>query len=304
MTSGKTSTNLVFFGNERLVSGLEQTDPIILKGLLDRGYNVVGIVSHHTESRSRRSRPLEVAEIAKAHDIPLFLPNKPLEIIETLQSLQPQIAVLAAYGRIIPQSVIDIFPLGIINLHPSLLPAYRGPAPIEAPIVNSDTQTGVSIMQLTAGMDDGPVFAQQTIALSGNETKYDLYRQAHRLGAELLFETLPHIIDGSLAPTEQAHDRATYTSLLSKQDSLLDPATLTAPEAERRIRAYLDYPKSKLTIFDQQVVIRAAHVVDNPDAADLVIPFQSNTYLAIDELIAPSGKHMTSEAFLRGYKKP
>lgn len=307
MTSGMTSVNqktkVVYFGNERLVSGLKQADPIVLKGLIERGYDVVAVVSHHTESRSRNARPLEVATVAEAHNIPVYLPKKPSEIIDTLRELQADIAVLVAYGRIISQEVIDIFPLGIVNLHPSLLPSYRGPAPIESPIANGDAQTGVSVMKLTAGMDDGPVYAQQPIELSGSETKYDLYTQAHKLGSALLLDSLPSIIDGSLAPSEQDHDKATYSKLFTKDDSILDPAQLTATEAERRIRAYLDFPKSKLDIYNHTVIVRKAHVAPESTPDELIIPFANSTYLAIDELIAPNGKLMDGKAFMRGYKK-
>jgi len=131
-------TRVVFFGNERLVSGLQQTDAPILRGLIERGYDVVAIVSHHSETRSRKERELEVATIARDHGIPLLLPSKPAEILEQLITFNADIAVLAAYGRIIGQKVIDIFPLGIINIHPSLLPRYRGPTPIETALLNGD----------------------------------------------------------------------------------------------------------------------------------------------------------------------
>ena len=100
-------------------------------------------------------------------------------------------AILAAYGRIIPQRIIDIFmPIGVINIHPSLLPHYRGSTPIESAILHGDTTTGVSIMQLTAGMDEGPIFVQQSVDLSGYETKFELYERLSQLGSKMLLEAL------------------------------------------------------------------------------------------------------------------
>ena len=294
---------LVYFGNERLVSGLKSVEPIILQGLIDRDYDVVAVVSHHNETRSRNARPLEVAEIAKEHNIPLFLPSKPDGIIDELRALQADAAVLAAYGRIISAEVIDIFPRGIINLHPSLLPAYRGPTPIESAIMSGDSETGVSLMKLGIGMDDGPVYAQKTIPLTGTETKYDLYEKAHRLGAELLLDSLPNILSGQLEPTPQNHDQATFSQLFTKSDGQLDPNKYTAAEAERRVRACLDYPKSRLEVFGQTVIIRQAHVVDGPTNDELVVEFKNHTYLAIDQLIAPSGKQISGRDFKRGYQK-
>ena len=125
-----TSKRVVFFGNERLVSGLKHTDTPILRGLIERGYEIVAIVASHSDARSRTARTLEVAEVAKEHDIPLLLPAKPGDIETELRELHADVAILAAYGRIIPQRIIDVFtPTGIVNIHPSLLPRHRGSTP-------------------------------------------------------------------------------------------------------------------------------------------------------------------------------
>lgn len=295
-----TSTRIVFFGNERLVSGLKETNAPVLRGLISRGYNVVAVISHHGESKSRNQRPLEVAEIAKSHNIPVFLPNRPTDILDQIIALKADIAILVAYGRIIPQRVIDIFPKGIINIHPSLLPKYRGPTPIESAVINGDTETGVSIMQLTAGMDSGPVYAQSKLALTGTETKFDVYSSLSQQGSELLFDILPRIIDGSLRPTEQDEQQATYCQLLQKEDGILKPEEVSATQAERLIRAHLSYPKTRYTLFNQPVIITKAHVSTEQNTP-LDIRCKNGSLLTIDELIAPSGRAMSGEAFLRGY---
>jgi methionyl-tRNA formyltransferase len=161
-----TSKTLVFFGNERLLTGLASTDAPILSGLIDQGYNVAAVVAHYNESKSRDKRPLEVAAIAEEHDIPVLLPDGPADIYDQLAAFHADAAVLVAYGRIVPQNIIDLFPLGIINIHPSLLPKYRGSTPIESAILNGDTTTGVSIMSLSAKMDAGPVYDLVEIPLS------------------------------------------------------------------------------------------------------------------------------------------
>lgn len=293
------SKTLLFFGNERLVSGLKKTNAPVLRALINNGYTIAAVISHHTDGNSRSNRPLEVAEVAKEHGIPVLLPNKPAEIIETLASFNADAAVLVAYGRIIPQRVIDLFPRGIINIHPSLLPKYRGPTPIESAIANGDDETGVSIMQLTAGMDEGPVYAQTRISLSGTETKFDLYEKLATKSTQLLIDTLPSILGGSLLPTPQDDNEATYCQLLTKANGQLDPSTQTAAEAERLVRAYLGFPKTKLRIGDQYRVITKVHITEQPHGP-LDIAFKEG-YLSIDELIAPSGKVISAEAFLRGY---
>jgi len=295
-----TSKTIVFFGNERLVSGLKTTDAPILRGLIAEGYHIAAVVSHHTDGISRSNRKLEVAEIAHSHNIPLLLPDKPSAIIDELKKYSAIAAVLVAYGRIIPQSVIDIFPKGIINIHPSLLPKYRGPTPIETVIKNGDTETGVSIMQLTAGMDEGPVYAQLSIPLRGNETKMALYTEIAHKSAKLLLQSLPGILAGTLRPVPQDNSAATYSHLLKKEEALLDTKKMSASEAERTIRAYLGFPKSKLTINGHLVVVTKAHV-SHTQKTPLDIICRDGAFVTVDELVAPSGRHMTGEAFLRGY---
>lgn len=300
MISGKTSKRIVFFGNERLVSGLEHTNAPILAGLIDQGYDVVAIVSHHSPSRSRNVRPLEVGAIAEKHNIPLLLPHSPMEIYDQLKNLNADAAILVAYGRIIPQKIIDLFPIGIINIHPSLLPKYRGPTPIETPIARGDSETGISIMQLSSGMDEGPVYTQTAIPLTPTSTKFSVYDTIAEKSASLLFSVLPNILDGSLQPTPQNHAEASYCHLLTKKDAYLDPLLQTAAEADAHIRAYLGFPGSRLTLGSVEVIITKAHVSET--AADLSIKFSDGRYLTIDRLKPLGKKEMPREAFLAGYK--
>jgi methionyl-tRNA formyltransferase len=295
-----TSKTLLFFGNERLVSGLAKTDTPILRGLLENGYNIAAIISHYSETKSRSNRQLEVAEIGKAHNIPVLLPNRPTDIIDQIAAYHADAAILVAYGRIIPQRIIDLFPQGIINVHPSLLPKYRGPTPIESAIAAGDSSTGVSIMKLTAGMDTGPVYGSTEIRLRGNETKFDVYDHLAHEGEKLLLELLPDILNDTLQPTPQDDSQATYSHLLSKDDAWLDLPTLTAEQAERLIRAHLEFPKSKVLVLNHEIIITKAHV-SKTQKTPLDLLCRDGTYLSIDELIAPSGRHMNSEAFLRGY---
>lgn len=295
-----TSKTLLFFGNERLVSGLAKTNAPILRGLIDRGYVIKAVVSHHSDGQSRSNRSLEVADIAAAHNIPVLLPNRPTDIADQLASHNADAAILVAYGRIIPQSIIDLFPLGIINVHPSLLPKYRGPTPIESAIINGDQETGISIMQLSSDMDAGPIYGQATIPLAGTETKFDLYERVAAKSSELLFSLLPHILDGSLTPTAQDATSASYCQLLSKADGVLDLSTLTAVDADRRVRAYLGFPKTKLNLLGQDCIITKSHV-EQQQKTPLDVLCRDGAFLSIDELIAPSGRRMNAASFLNGY---
>jgi methionyl-tRNA formyltransferase len=295
-----TSKTLIFFGNERLVSGLPSTDAPVLCGLIDAGYAVAAVISHHSDGQSRSNRELEVAAVAHKHNIPILLPDSPNDISEQLRGFNADAAVLVAYGRLISQQIIDIFPKGIINIHPSLLPKYRGPTPIESALANGDSESGVTIMKLTAGMDEGPVYTQSPIALSGTETKFELYNQVAVLGTELLLQVLPSILDDSLVPQPQDANNATYSKLLSKADGQLDTTNHSATECERLVRAYLGFPKTKTTILGNNIIITKAHVAaESKSVLDLTC--KDDTVLSVDELIAPSGRTMNATAFLNGY---
>ena len=224
---------IIFFGTEAFSADA-------LRALIASNFNVVAVVTKPDQPKGRGHKLTEplVKTIAREHDIPVWQPTKLADVAEQITSLQPVAGVLVSYGKIIPQSIIDLFTPGIINVHPSLLSRYRGPSPIEAAIIHHDNQTGVTIMQLSAAMDAGPIYAQRIIPLDHTETKPALYATLSRIGNQLLVDTLPDILSGALTPTPQNDADATYCSLLSKQDGLLDPADLTAVQAEARVRAH------------------------------------------------------------------
>lgn len=272
-----TKTKVIFFGNEKLATGIESPQPLIKNAVIAAGFEIEQIVTG----------PL--SELA---------PH------------QAKLAVLAAYGRLIPQSVLNQFPLGIINIHPSLLPQYRGTTPIERAMLDGVQKTGVSIMQLTAGMDEGPLYKQKTIHLDGTESKQALTERLQQLGAELLQEILPNIAAGELKPKSQPHpDRATYTSKITKEDGLLD-WNKPADKLEREIRAYAGWPKSYTTIGGIPVIISGAKVAPmEPSSPGKLMPEKNRLFIgtATDWLeitaIQPQGKkEMPIQAFLAGYR--
>lgn len=291
-------SKLVFFGTE------DFSLPS-LKALIGHDFNVVAVVTKPDFKRGR-GKKLEqpaVKQYALEHGIQVFQPEKLKDIRTELEALRPVTGILVSYGKILPEWTINVFdPIGIINVHPSLLPQYRGPAPIEAAILGGDTETGISIMRLDAGMDTGPVFIQERTPLIGSEIKPELATQLAEQGANLLVTTLPAILSGELQPTPQQNDDATYTSLISKDDGIINPLTDTAYAIERKVRAYLTFPKTRLTITNNDVIITSAKVVKKNDESKLIIPCAENTYLEILTLIAPSGKAMSGEAYLRGYR--
>src|SRR5689334_16640705 len=136
---------LVFFGNERLATGVS-TDAPALRSLVKAGYDVKAVVASHSEGVSRNKRGLEIVEVAHAYHIPVLIPENLEDVFDDLVKPDAEAGVLVAFGKIIPQKIIDIFPKGIINIHPSLLPVYRGPTPVETAILEGSKETGVSLM--------------------------------------------------------------------------------------------------------------------------------------------------------------
>jgi len=289
------NVRLIFFGTEDFSTAS-------LKRLIADGWNIVAVVTKPDakSGRGQKLTPPLVKTVAAKHKIPVLQPASLPKVVYEIASLEPSHGILAAYGKIIPQTLIDIFPGGIINVHPSLLPKWRGASPIEAAILNGDGQTGISLMRLTAEMDEGPVYDQKSVVLTDEESGPELTSRLAECGASFLSEKLPSIIDGGLAPQPQDASRATYSNLLKKEDGYID-WTQPAEVYERQIRAYLGYPKSSAEINGQRVILTKARTAKNESDGKLVVACQPG-WLEVLELVAPSGRTMTGKDFLLGHK--
>lgn len=255
------SKKIVFFGTEDFSLGT-------LTKLIETGYQISAVVTKPDSKKGRGQTliPPAVKVFAEQHDIPVWQPSKLTEITELIQSLQPVVGILVSYGKIIPQSIIDLFDPGIINVHPSLLPRYRGPSPVETAILQGDTETGVSIMQLSAKMDAGPVYQQR--AHIKVTTKDALYNNLSVIGSEMLSEALPSIINGSIIATPQNDAEATYCQLIQKNDGVIDWAKPSSA-IEREINAYSGWPGSRTTLGGVEVIITVGRSV-------YPVPYESN----------------------------
>lgn len=309
-----TKPRIVFFGNERIATAASTKNPT-LRMLIAANYPVVAVVANNHEAVSRKSRTLEVEDIANEHGIPFYRPEKLSTIRDELASLRADVAVLVAYGKMVPQEIINLFPRGIVNIHPSLLPKHRGSTPIESVILSGEAETGVSLMQIVQEMDAGPVYAVTTLPLRGDETKQALADTLATIGAKMLQEMLPGIISGDILPQEQNHTEASYDQLIHKADGLLD-FNKSAVQLEREIRAFAEWPKSRTTIAGKEVIITKAHVLSHSEVQgiELVVgrPFTYEKQLCIPtkkdmlviDALKPNGKsEMPATAFLAGYGK-
>ncbi len=298
---------LVFFGNERLATGVASTAPV-LQALVAAGYEVAAVVvSQNDPTQSRKTRPLEIASVAEQLGIPLLSPTKLTDIKEQLETFGAQAGILVAYGKLVPREVIDIFPRGIINIHPSLLPKRRGSTPIESVILDGIKETGVSLMQLVKEMDAGPVYAQQIVPIKGDETKQALADLLLNVGKDLLLKYLPSILDGNTTSNPQDKLEATYDKQIKKDVGTLE-ATKPAKQLEREVRAYAGWPRSRVKLGTTEVIVTKAHVADISGTVgtlwlqdkQLGIHCAEGT-LIIDALIPPGKKEMSAAAFLAGY---
>ncbi len=290
------SNQLVFFGTE-------DYSATVLDNLLSAGITIEAVITKPDlkKGRGQKLQAPAVKTIAENYNVTVYQPENLTQMRDAIAQTSRFGAILVSFGKIIPQDIIDSFELGIINLHPSLLPKYRGPSPIESAIYNGDNITGVSIMTLNDKMDAGEIYAQVPVEITPTTTASQLYQQTAQLGSKLLIQILPQIIAGKPSPEPQDDTQATYCSLLTKAQGWLNPEKSSADQLVNQIRAYNVFPKSRLEIYDQICIITNASA-DNQPTSPLNFECVDGQFLNIHQLIAPSGKTMTATAFINGYK--
>jgi methionyl-tRNA formyltransferase len=212
---------------------------------LAKKYQVVGVVTQpdRASGRGRELKPPPVKALALELNIPVMQPEKlrAPEAMEQLRAWTPDLIVVAAFGQILKKDVLELPRFGCINVHASLLPRWRGAAPINAAILAGDEEIGVTIMKMDVGLDTGPMLAMKSMRLASDLTTDSALQALSQLGANLLIETLPDYFSGKLIPQAQPEDGATYAPMLKKEDGLLD-FTRSAVELERRVRAMNPWP--------------------------------------------------------------
>lgn len=229
----------------------------VLERLAD-AYQVVGVITQpdRPAGRGRRLMPSPVKQVALERGLPLLQPRslRTPEAIAQLADWEPEEIVVAAFGQILRQTVLDLPPHGCINVHASLLPRWRGAAPASAAILAGDEVTGVTIMKMDAGVDTGPMLAQQEEPIRPDDTKATLEARLAQLGAGLLIDTLPSYLAGTLVPRPQPDDGVTYARQLRKEDGQID-WSLPAVALDQRVRAVTPWPGAFTTWRGQRLKI-------------------------------------------------
>lgn len=286
----------------------------LLEGLAkDPRFQVIGVVTQPDRPAGRKgtltSPPVKTAAVDLATPIHQYEDVKPTEVIEELKALHPDILVVASFGQIMPQALLDIAPRGAINFHWSLLPKYRGASPIQGALLNGDTTIGATIMLMDKKMDHGPILAQFEEPIHPEDTSDTLYHRLGSVGAPILTDTIMNYIKGGIIPKKQDHPQATFVRLLSREDGKLDPTQKTALELERAVRAYQPWPGTFLDIQGKRLKVVKAKL-GSPTNLTPGSTFICSTFPAIacrDQSslvlleVQPEGKTvMNGTTFLRG----
>jgi methionyl-tRNA formyltransferase len=255
--------NFAFFGGEPLAV------PVLEK--LYEGGLVPGLIVSNPDKP--RGRNLEMASPptalwAKEHQIPLIQPEK-LRGEEIKKNFD--LFVVVSYGKIIRKEILQIPVFGAINIHPSLLPSYRGPSPIVAAILNGDTETGVTVIKIDEEMDHGPILAQEKITISPDESVQDLEKSLAELGGKLLVKVIPAFIGGIIKITEQDHSRATYVKKIVKSDGEID-LNDNPIKNWRKFRAYASWPRTFFFRNGKRVIITDAALQNGQFVIKKVLP--------------------------------
>lgn len=287
-----------------------------LRRILADGHEVVAVYTQPDKPAGRGNKlsASPVKEFALQNDLPIFQPVKIKipEALETFKSHNADVAVVVAYGRILPPTYLEAFPKGAINVHFSLLPKYRGAAPVNWAIVNGETETGVTTMRMDAGLDTGAILLQREIEIGEHENAIELMEKLSRLGADLLSETLSMFDELTAQPQDDS--QATFAPIMKKEDGLID-WNRTAAEISRRVRGFQPFPGSftkyqdkKLTIWkaqsvqDSELKIEDSGLVLEANGENLIVSCGNQTALHIEELQLEGKKRMATRDFLNGIK--
>jgi methionyl-tRNA formyltransferase len=288
-----------------------------LQALHQEGYHLKRVVTQpdRPKGRGRKLVAPPVKQKALSLNLNLLQPAKPntTEFAEELQRIQPDLLIVIAYGHLLSADILQIPRIGAINVHASLLPKYRGPAPIQWAIINGETQTGVTTMFMDTGMDTGDMLISRPEPILSADTAATLHDRLAVLGADTLLQTLQQLADHTLQPKRQDHDKATYAPLLKKQDGLIDWQK-PAKKLEPFIRGMTPWPGACTFHNQNRLKILKAAPIDEPvseTAGTILKSFPEELVVAtgkgalsILEIQGPSGKRLAIADFLRGYQLP
>ena len=289
-----------------------------LHALAEAGYEVAGVITQpdKPKGRGKTMLPTPVKEEAMKHGFPVYQPVKVRdpEFLQVLEKLDPDIIVVAAFGQIIPKSILELPKYGCINIHASLLPKYRGAAPIQQAVIDGEKESGVTIMRMGTGLDTGDMISRIVVPIAKDETGGTLFDKLAEAGAKLLVETLPHIFDGTAVYEKQPEESPTpYAGMITKQMGLINFGK-SAAELERLVRGLNPWPSAftfwngkTLKVWESFVVNSEEAGTEKPEPGTVVKTDKKGIYVACGEDVLvlsqvqlEGKKRMDADAFLRG----
>jgi methionyl-tRNA formyltransferase len=287
----------------------------VLEAVIAAGHDVALVITQPDRAAGRglETHIPPVKQTALAHNIPIIQPDKIKnnpELRAQLEAIRPDAILVVAYGRIIPQWMLDLPRFGNINLHGSLLPKYRGAAPIQWAIANGEQVTGVTTMLLEAGLDIGPMLLAKSVPIGEEETAEDLFVSLSNIGAELMVETLSGLEAGTITPIAQDHAQATLAPILKREDGFID-FTHTAKRIYNRWRGFQPWPGAHTLLRGKKLIVHRMKIAEGPsilpglllvDANRLFAGCAESTSLELIEVQMEGKKRMPASEFLRGYQ--
>lgn len=289
-----------------------------LHALAEAGYDVAGVITQpdKPKGRGKTMLPTPVKEEAMKHGFPVYQPVKVRdpEFLQVLEKLDPDIIVVAAFGQIIPKSILELPKYGCINIHASLLPKYRGAAPIQQAVIDGEKESGVTIMRMGTGLDTGDMISKIVVPIAKDETGGTLFDKLAEAGAKLLVETLPHIFDGTAVYEKQPEESPTpYAGMITKQMGLINFGKSTE-ELERLVRGLNPWPSAftfwngkTLKVWESFVVKSEEAGAEKSEPGTVVKTDKKGIYVACGEDVLvlsqvqlEGKKRMDADAFLRG----
>lgn len=289
-----------------------------LERLIEAGHSVCGVFTQPDKPKNRGMKllPTPVKVCAQAHGIPVYQPVKLRDgtALALIEQLDPELIVVAAYGRILPDGILAYPAKGCINVHSSLLPRYRGAAPINWAVLNGDVETGVTIMHMASELDAGDIIAQRSTPIGPNEDAQALYTRLADLGGALLVETVAAIAAGTASRTPQDGGQATLAPMLTKELSPMDWSR-TAQELHNQVRGLIPWPAAVTELGGKRCKVFSTVVELAPASAPsgavleagkggILVACGGNTALRILELQPDGGKRMKAADYLRGHPLP
>lgn len=283
--------------------------------LREPAFQVVAVVTQPDRPKGRdlKLQPSPVKELALANNLPVLQPLKARDekFVATLRDFCPDLIAVAAFGQILPQSILSLPRFGCLNVHTSLLPKYRGAAPIQSAIMNGDAETGVTIMKMDVGLDTGDILTQQRTAIVASDNAATLHDRLAQIGAELLVTTIVDFTSGRITPTPQAHDQATHVSKLRKEDGRIQWSQ-PAVQIWNRIRAFTPWPGAftnlpsqkklgSIKLWQAEVISASgpAGAIYSADKSGIVVGCGVDA-LRILSLQREGGRRMTAAEFIAG----